>query len=138
MKSIALATAGLAATTLLSAPVFAEKVPVSDTELSAVYGAANNSAFVGAIENSTVSATNASGNIQVGHFQWTDDHTADASINKGANNQSGDYSMVQQNAIVMANALAWGTVAQSVTMNTASVAGSQRTESWAVMFIGGF
>ena len=137
MKSIALLVAGMAAATLLSAPAFAAKVVLSDEALDSVYGAAN-STIVDGTSDSTISATNANGNIQIGSFQWDDNHAGDMSINKGANNQSGDLSQVQQNASTMANALAWGTVAQSVTTNTADIGHDQTSEAWAVMFIGGF
>ena len=137
LKPFALAVVSMAAATLLSAPVFAAKVPVSDEALDAVMGASN-STFVGGVSNSTVSGTNANGNIQLGHYQWSDDHSADASINKGANVQSGYVSQVQQNATAVANALSWGTVAQSVTTNSADIGHDQKSESWAVMYIGGF
>lgn len=137
MKPIALVVAGMAAATLLSPPVFAAKVALSDEALDTVFGAANTS-LVGGVDNTTVSATNANGNIQVASYQWDDDHSSDSSSNKGANVQSGDYSQVQQNASVVANALAWGTVAQSVTINSADIGHDQKTEAWAVMFIGGF
>jgi len=138
MKPIALVAAGMAAATLLlSAPAFAAKVVLSDAALDSVFGAANN-VFVGGADNSTVSATNANGNIQIGSYQWDDNHSADSSVNKGANVQSGDFSQVQQNATAVANALAWGTVSQSVITNSADVGHDQKSESWAVMYIGGF
>jgi hypothetical protein len=137
MKPSALLMAGMAAATLLSAPVYAEKIVLGDAALDAVYGEANSSIIYGN-SNSTVSATNANGNIQLGSFQWDDNHSADSSTNKGANNQSADFSQVQQNVTATTNALAWGSVAQSVTINSADVHGDQKTESYAVMFIGGF
>ena len=137
MKPIALVAAGMAAATLMSAPVFAAKVALNDDALDLVYGAANSSIIYGT-SNSTVSATNANGNIQIGSYQWDDDHSADSSANKGANIQSGDLSQVQQNASTVANALAWGTVSQSVTTNNADIGHDQKSESWAVMYIGGF
>jgi hypothetical protein len=138
MKPIALVAAGMAAATILwTAPAFAAKVVLSDAALDSVFGAANN-VFVGGVDNSTVSATNANGNIQIGSYQWDDNHSADSSSNKGANIQSGDFSQVQQNASAVANALAWGTVSQSVITNNADVGHDQKSESWAVMFIGGF
>ena len=60
-------------------------------------------------------------------------------MDKGANNQSGINSQVQQNVTALTNALAWGAVAQSVTNNTNSpINGDQTVSSYAVMFIGGF
>ena len=129
----------MAATLMLSAsPAFADKVPVSDATLDAIYGAANNVDINGP-STRTISGLNMNGSIQVGSFQWDDNHAGDSSLNKGANNQSGDYSMVQQNATAVANALGWGAIAQSVTTNNnAAVAGNQTTEAWAVLFVGGF
>jgi len=137
MKPVVLLVAGMAAATVLAAPVNAAKVVVSDEALDAIYGEANTSIIYGN-SDSTVSATNANGNIQIGSFQWDDNHSGDISSNKGANNQSGDFSQVQQNVSATTNALAWGSVAQSVTINNADVHGDQKSEAWAVMFIGGF
>ncbi len=137
MKPIALLVAGMAAATLLSAPAFAAKVVLSDEALDGVYGAANSSIVYGT-SDSTVSGTNANGNIQIGSFQWDDNHSADSSFNKGANSQSGNLSQVQQNASTIANALAWGAVAQSITTNNATVGHDQKSEAWATLFIGGF
>ena len=136
MKSIVVVVC-MATAALMAAPVFAAKLPVSDETLDTIMGAANTS-LVGGVDNSVISATNANGNIQMGFYQWDDNHSADASVNKGANVQSGDFSQVQQNASSIANALSWGAVAQSITTNNADIGGSQRTESWAVLFIGGF
>lgn len=137
LKPTHLAVAAMAATVLMSAPAFADVTVVSDATLDTIMGEANSS-FIGGISNSTVSGTNANGNIQVGSYQWSDNHSADTSANKGANNQSGDGSMVQQNATSVANALAWGAISQSVTTNSATVGHDQRSESWAVMYVGGF
>jgi len=137
MSSSALLMAGMAAATLFSAPVYAQKVVASDEVLDAVFGEANSSIIYGN-SNSIVSATNANGNIQVGSFQWDDNHSGDSSSNTGANKQSGDFSQVQQNVSATTNAWAWGSIAQSVTINNADVHGDQKTEAYAVMFIGGF
>ena len=137
MKFMALLVAGMAAATLLSTPAFAAKVVLSDEALDSVFGAANSTDIFGN-SNMTVSGLNANGNIQIGSYQWDDDHSADSSSNKGANNQSGDFSQVQQNATSVANALAWGAVAQTVTTNSADVGHDQKSEAWAVMYIGGF
>jgi len=137
LKSTALVAAVMVVATLLSSPVYAEKVVVSDAMLDTIMGAGNDFT-AGGSSTSTVTGLNANGNIQIGSYQWSDNHTGDLSVNKGANVQSGDNSMVQQNATSTANALAWGAVAQSVTNNTADIAGNQVTQSWAILFIGGF
>ena len=137
LKPIALAAAFMVVVTLLSSPAYAEKIVVSDATLDTIMGEAN-SLTVDGSSTSSVTGVNANGNIQIGHYQWSDDHSADTSLNKGANVQSGNGSQVQQNASSVANALAWGAVSQSVTTNTADIGGSQVTQSWAVMYIGGF
>jgi hypothetical protein len=141
IKLISVIVVSMAAAFMLSAtPAYADKIPVSDAALDAIYGAANNVDINGP-STTTIGGLNLNGNIQVGSFQWDDNHQNDSSINKGANIQSGETSMVQQNANVLANALAWGAVSQSITINSGdgnTIGGSQTTEAWAVLFIGGF
>jgi hypothetical protein len=138
-KFLGLVMASMAAAIFFSAPVFAAKLAVSDDTLEAISGAANNTWFAGGASDSTITASNANGNIQAGSYQWADNHVADGSVNKGGNIQSGDNSHVQQYVTASTNALAWGTVAQSVTTNTNSnIAGNQTTQAYAVMFLGGF
>jgi hypothetical protein len=138
MKTNMLTLASAAALTMsLALPVYAGTTALSDAALDAVSGKAN-TATVAGIDNTTVSGSTLNGNIQVGFYQWDDDHSADTSLNKGGNLQSGDSSQVQQNASSLANTLAWGAVSQSVTTNNADIGQSQAMESWATMYIGGF
>jgi hypothetical protein len=138
MKLIILIVACIAAATLPWTPTIAATVPLSDEELDAISGLAN-SVNIADVNSTIISGINMNGSIQVGSFQWQDNHNQDLSINKGANVQSGNESQVQQYVIANANALAWGAVAQSVTINTNSpVHGDQVTSSYAILFIGGF
>ena len=139
MKTNMLTLASAAALTMsLTLPVHAATTVVSDEALDAVTGK-DNVSFVGASDNTQILGSTLNGNIQVGYYQWEDDHSSDQSQNKGGNIQSGDESQVQQNLSVEANTLAWGAVAQSITENTASTIGNDQTvEDWATMYIGGF
>jgi hypothetical protein len=138
MKTNMLTLASAAALTMsLALPVYAGTTALSDAALDAVSGKANTSTVAG-VDTTTISGSTLNGNIQVGYYQWDDDHSADTSLNKGGNLQSGDSSQVQQNASSLANTLAWGAVSQSVTTNNADIGQSQAMESWATMYIGGF
>ena len=128
----------MAAVTLPCNTALAVKVPLSDKELDAISGMAN-TVDIANTDSTVISGVDMNGSIQIGSFQWDDNHVQDSSLDKGANNQSGIESQVQQNVTAVTNALAWGSVAQSVTINTNSdVNGNQITSSYAVMFIGGF
>jgi hypothetical protein len=139
MKTNMLTLASVAALTMsMAVPVYAGTTALTDEALDAVSGKSNSS-FVGAGDNTLVNGSSANGNIQVGYYQWDDNHSGDSSTNKGGNIQSGDNSMVQQNANVTANTLAWGAVAQSITENVgAAIGNDQVIEDWATMYIGGF
>jgi len=138
MKTNMLTLASAAALTMsLALPVYAGTTALSDAALDAVSGKANTSTVAG-VDTTTISGSTLNGNIQVGYYQWDDDHSSDTSLNKGGNLQSGDSSQVQQNASSLANTLAWGAVSQSVTTNNADIGQSQAMESWATMYIGGF
>jgi hypothetical protein len=139
MKTNMLTLASAAALTMsLAAPAFAGTTALSDEALDAVAGKAGNTATVGGVNDTSVTGSTLNGNIQVGFYQWSDDHSADGSLNKGGNLQSGDNSQVQQFGSAIANTLAWGAVAQSVTDNQADIGGEQVMEDWATMYIGGF
>jgi hypothetical protein len=139
MKTNMLTLASAAALTMsMALPVYAGTTALTDEALDAVSGKDNSSTVGGNDTTSIIGATTVNGNIQVGYYQWTDDHNSDSSVNKGGNLQSGDSSQVQQNGTAIANTLAWGAVSQAVTNNTAAIGSSQAVESWATMYIGGF
>jgi hypothetical protein len=139
MKTNMLTLASAAALTMsLALPVYAATTSVSDEALDAIAGKDNLSTTAGT-DSTTITGSTLNGNIQVGYYQWADEHGADNSTNKGGNIQSGDNSQVQQNADVQANTLAWGAVAQSITTNTDSTIGADQVmESWATLYVGGF
>jgi hypothetical protein len=138
MKTNMLTLASAAALTMsLAVPAFAGTTALTDEALDAVSGKANTSTVVGN-DTTTISGSTLNGNIQVGYYQWDDDHSTDSSTNKGGNLQSGNNSQVQQNGTATANTLAWGAVAQSITTNNADIGNDQVVEDWATMYIGGF
>jgi len=118
-------------------PTFASPLALSDSQLDGVSGKANTST-VGGTDTTAVTGVIAAGNVQVGYYQWDDDHSGDKSTNKGGNLQSGNNSMVQQNAAVMANQMAWGGASQSITTNNADIGANQELTSWWIMYLGGF
>jgi hypothetical protein len=143
MKPIALVVAGMAAATLLSAPVYAGTTALSDAALDAVSGKLNTYTFASDSSATVSLASDASANIQFDWYQWTDLHTGDSSTNKGANDQSGSASLVQQNISGQANALIWGSAGQNVLVNSegtpgVGVVGSQTNMSYGVFAGGGF
>ena len=138
MKTNMLTLASAAALTMsLALPVYAGTTALSDEALDAVSGKANVSTVAGT-DTTSITGSTLNGNIQVGYYQWDDDHSGDSSTNKGGNLQSGNNSAVQQNGSAAANTLAWGAVSQSVTTNNADIGQTQAMESWATMYIGGF
>lgn len=124
--------------TFAATPTFAAKHIVDNVELDGISARASNqvtitgNSFLKGLMNSS------KGSIQIGSYQWSDDHSTDGSNHKGANDQSGAFSRVQQNITTSINALVWGAAAQVSTVNTAPVRGDQTTQAWATMFLGGF
>jgi hypothetical protein len=141
MKTNMLTLASAAALTMsVALPVSAAPTAVSDAALDAISGKDNTSTVNGQ-DSTTIGGGGIDGNVQVGYYQWDDDHQTDSSLNKGGNLQSGEQSQVQQFGAAEANALAWGAVAQSITQNTGdgnTIGESQTIEDWATMYIGGF
>jgi hypothetical protein len=141
MKPIALVVAGMAAAGVLSAPVFAAKTALSDAALDNVVGQGNNTYLFNSGQSATVSMDEGSANIQFDWYQWSDNHKGDTSTNKGANDQSGNSSTVQQSIQGSANALIWGSAGQNVLLNSGSgntIGVSQNNMSYGVFAAGGF
>ena len=139
MKPIALVVAGMAAATLLTAPVFAAKTSLSDVSLDGVVAKGNSYHFSSDSSAVVSLSSDASANIQFDWYQWTDTHHNDQSQNKGANNQSGSHSQVQQSVSGQANSLIWGSAGQNVLLNTSSSVGNdQANMSYGVFAAGGF
>jgi hypothetical protein len=131
--------AGLAAAgALLSMPVYAAGLKtLNDSDLSKVTGKDNVSSF-GAADTLVIHNDNTNGTVSIGYFQWEDVHTTDTSDHKGANDQSGTNSVVQQNVSGELNSLLWGAGAQVSTVNATLTAASIDSESWGTMYLGGF
>jgi hypothetical protein len=131
--------AGLAAAgALLSMPVYAAGLKaLDDSALSQVTGKDNVSSF-GAADTLVIHNDNTNGSVSIGYFQWEDTHAADLSDHKGANDQSGSASVVQQSVSGELNALLWGAGAQVSTVNATLTAASIDSESWGTMYLGGF
>ncbi len=138
MKPLALIMAGMAAGTLVSAPLFADPAALDDSSLDAVAGKANAYKFTTTVGTSNTMGSDNSANIQFGYYQWSDDHSADASKVKGGNDISGVSSQVQQNATAANNAIFWGGWTANNIINTAPVASQQMNMAYATMGAGGF
>ena len=131
--------AGLAAAgALLSMPVYAAGLKaLDDAALSEVTGKSNISSF-GAADTLTMTDSASNGDVSVGYYQWEDTHAGDTGDHKGANNQSGANSVVQQNVSGEVNTLLWGAGAQVTTTNATLTAASIDSETWGTMYLGGF
>lgn len=122
----------------LATPVYAAKQTMDDQALAGITGKGGNQTTISGTSSLDMSQVSTAGSVQAGYYQWSDDHSSDASNHKGANDQSGAHSRVQQNIAVQENSLAWGGPSQSVTLNTAAIAGNQKTQAWWTMYLGGF
>lgn len=140
-KSILSILGGIAGLALLLAvPVWAgEMSQVTDSDLAGISGKVNTYLFSGALTTDQANTNGSSANISVGWYQWSDDHTADTSDHKGANDQSGSDSTVQQNVVATANVIQWGAWA-TTNWNTASETstGTIISMAYATMANGGF
>ena len=115
--------AGMAAATLLTAAVQAAPAVVGDAEMDAIAGKANTAGSTTATIGVTASMSgDNSANIQLGFYQWSDDHTADGSFVKGGNRTDGTVSNVQANAVTENNAFYWGGLGQNA-LTTAGTIG---------------
>jgi hypothetical protein len=107
--------AGMAAASLVAAAVQAAPTAISDSALDAIAGKANTaggaSATVGI--SALYTGSDASANIQLGFYQWGDDHSTDGSQVKGGNQTDGTTSNVQAGAVVQNNAFFWGGLGQN-------------------------
>lgn len=144
MKNTKMTFGVAAAACLLASPAFAAKTALDDGSLSKVTGKADNTFTFGntTSANTTVSnSADTSANIAFGWFQWNDHHGTDTSDHKGANDQSGATSAVQQSAVAQVNGLVWGAVGQNLLTNGNTVtltAGPETNMSYGVFAAGGF
>ena len=143
MKTKSMITMAAAAVVVsLALPVYADTTTLGDSELEGITGKAagdNTDTILGNSTASVLTGDAANGNVQVGYYQWNDDHTGDLSDHKGANDAQGTNSMVQQNVSASLNILGWGAAAQvSSINNNSSIGADQLAESWGTLFVGGF
>jgi hypothetical protein len=142
MKAYKSMLAGLAVLAMaLSVPVWAEMVSVSDSDLAGISGKDNLFTFAGETSSSQSANDDSSANIQVGWYQWADNHSADTTNQKASNyfsSGSAEGNSVQQNAVAAINAITWGATGNGQ-FTAASISGGDFTNmDYAVMAVGGF
>jgi hypothetical protein len=122
---------------LWALPVHAGMVAVSDSDLAAISGKDNTSSLLGD-SSLTQGGDDQNGDVTIGYFQWSDDHSADASDHKGANDASGSTSAVQANVVSEINAISWGALASANYVSGDTTDAGVDQEAWATLFVGGF
>ena len=136
MKTNLLITVASAAV-LASAMACAAPSSVSDDALDSIAGKGNNTAT---FTSTAIGVTLASGNgdVQIGFYQWNDDHNTDSSYAKGGNTANGTSSNVQNGVTSLNNIFGWGAAAQVATTVGGALAGTFDSESWGTLMVGGF
>lgn len=149
-KSTVVLCSGMAAAGLLaSAVAMAAPQAMSDSKLDKITGKSNAYTFGSTSTTTTTNITETgdnSANIQFGWYQWSDVHTADTSLHKGANDQSGSSSLVQNNITGTVNSLVWGSIGQNTLVNAPTgggtavgdIGGGQTNMAYGVFAGGGF
>jgi len=134
MKTNLLITLASAAV-LASSMAYAGTTSISDSDLEAIAGKDNSATFA----STAIAVTLASGNgdVQVGFYQWDDNHSGDASNEKGGNSANGTSSNVQNAVTALNNIFGWGAAAQ-VDTTAATIGASFDSESWGTLMVGGF
>ena len=122
---------------LWALPVHAGMVEVSDSDLAAISGKDNTSSLFGD-SSLTQGGDNQNGDVTIGYFQWDDNHSADASDHKGANDASGSTSSVQANVVSSINAISWGAIASANYVSGTTSDQGVDQEAWATLYVGGF
>lgn len=126
----------LASAALLTSVAHAGQVSMSDSDLDAIAGKDNAAAFASTNINVTLSA--GKNDVQVGFYQWDDNHSADTSNEKGGTTANGDSSNVQAGVTALNNIFGWGWADQIDTTVGGSVTAAYDSESWCAMFVGGY
>jgi hypothetical protein len=140
MKNTNIVIGVAAAACLMATPAFADKISLGDNDLSEVTGTDNIYTFGATASSAITNSQDASANISFGWFQWSDDHSADLSDHKGANDQSGFANATQQNVAATVNSLVWGSIGQSAIANSGKVTltGPEINMAYGVFASGGF
>jgi hypothetical protein len=134
-----LAVVGILAVALW-VPAQAEMVAVGDSDLATISGKANLASIAGT-DALLQGADNSNGNVQVGYFQWDDDHSTDQSNQKGSNifSSEGGANAAQQNVTGVINEINWGAAANSASnVGSLTTSGDVDIETWGTLYIGGF
>jgi hypothetical protein len=133
-----LAVVGILAVALW-VPAQAGMVAVGDTDLAAISGKANLATIAG-VDTLLQGADGSNGNVQVGYYQWDDDHSTDQSNQKGGNifSSEGGANAAQQNVTGVINEINWGAAANSATNVGGLTATDIDIETWGTLYIGGF
>ena len=133
-----LAVVGILAVALW-VPAQAGMVAVGDTDLAAISGKAN-LATISGVDTLLQGADGSNGNVQIGYYQWDDDHTTDQSNQKGGNifSSEGGANAAQQNVTGVINEINWGAAANSATNVGGLTATDIDIETWGTLYIGGF
>jgi hypothetical protein len=133
-----LAVMGILAVALL-VPAQAGMVAVGDSDLAAITGKAN-VATISGTDTLLQGADGSNGNIQIGYYQWDDDHSTDQSNQKASNifSSEGGANSAQSNVTGVINEINWGAAANSATNVGALTATDIDIETWGTLFIGGF
>jgi hypothetical protein len=134
-----LAVVGILAVALW-VPAQAEMVAVGDSDLSTISGKANFASIAG-VDDLVQGADGSNGNVQVGYFQWDDDHSTDQSNQKGGNifSSEGGANAAQQNVTGVINEINWGAAANSASnVGSLTTSGDVDIETWGTLYVGGF
>jgi hypothetical protein len=136
---ISVASAAILASTMAAAG----QTSVSDSALDQITGKDNSASFGGATTIAISAAGTTNGNVQVGFYQWEDNHSGDLSYAKGGNTANGDTSKVQSDVQGENNIFGWGAAAQVSTDIGGGTCGCGigddfSSESWGTLMVGGF
>lgn len=143
MKTNLLISAASAAV-LASTIAAAGPVSVSDSALEQITGKDNIAQFGGSTSVTVSSQDGTNGSVQVGFYQWEDNHSGDLSYAKGGNTANGDSSQVQAQVAGENNIFGWGAAAQvstNIGCNCSvdgAIGDSFDSESWGTLMVGGF
>jgi len=133
-----LAVVGILAVALW-VPAQAGMVAVGDSDLATISGKANLATIAGT-DSLLQGSDNSNGDVQIGYYQWDDDHSTDQSNQKGGNifSSAGGANSAQQNVTGVINEINWGAAANSATNVGGLAATDIDIETWGTLYIGGF
>lgn len=127
------------AAVLASSMAVAGQSSLSDAALEQITGKDNSATFTTSTTIANTMAGTSNGNVQVGFYQWEDNHSGDLSYAKGGNTANGDTSNVQASVTGENNIFGWGAAAQvSTNVGAGSIGDSFNSESWGTLMVGGF